>query len=79
MDAVVAIIRPKQIQSHRGPFLEMLEVLLMDIRISNTDRSKTIKQLPKVTVGFDEEPTDVVLKFVYSLTGEGLKGTYCKM
>lgn len=75
MDAVVAIIRPKQIQSHRGPFLEMLEVLLMDIRISNTDRSKTIKQLPKVTVGFDEEPTDVVLKFVYSLTGEGLKGS----
>ncbi|XP_013381091.1 krev interaction trapped protein 1 [Lingula anatina] len=82
MDAIIAVLRLAQPLAQRPTATTsgLFEILLADVKISSTDNSRTIKQLPKVVVNInpqDEEPTDVIIKYVHQLTGGdtgGLRG-----
>ena len=80
MEAIVAVLRPKCTGVISGEFrAKSYEILLMESRILNRDKVKTMKQLPTTNILLDNEPSDALCAFLFRFTGAeagGLKGLH---
>ena len=78
MDTVVVVLRPKQHGTVSQDFRPHgYDILLMDVNVSNTDKVKIVKQLPRNKILYEQEPADALFQCLYELTGGelgGLKG-----
>ena len=78
METILAVIRPKQVSAITREFSPgSFDILLMDMKLSGTDKSKAIKQLPKTNISYEQEPADALFAYLYNLTGAeygGIKG-----
>ncbi len=76
MEAVIVALRPKQHATVTQDFRpRAFDILLTDIPINNSE--KTLKQLPKATISYEEDPAEPLFNFLYEITGAeygGLKG-----
>lgn len=75
MEAILAIIRPKQIVNGQEYKAKFYDILLLDHK--NERHGKSAKFLPKFPLTKEREPRDEILSFVYNLTGGdhgGIKG-----
>ena len=75
MEAVLAIIRPKQNVVGQEFKSKLYDILLLDHK--NDRHGKSAKYLPKFPLAMDREPRDEILSNVYTLTGGdhgGIKG-----
>lgn len=75
MEAILAIIRPKQNVVGQDFKPKFYDILLLDYK--NDRHGKSAKYLPAFQLKFDKEPRDEILSYVYTLTGGdhgGIKG-----
>lgn len=75
MEAILAIIRPKQNVVGHDFKPKLYDILLLDHK--NERHGKAAKYLPKFPLTLDKEPRDEILSYVYMLTGGdhgGIKG-----
>jgi len=75
---VLCVIKSKPLASMPQGFRsENYEILLTEVRTSISDKTKVTKQLPKVMISYESEPTEALLSYLYQVTGKekgGLKG-----
>lgn len=77
MDAYLAAIRPKQLNTFSQDFRPQSYDLLLTEEL-NLGTDQAVKCLPMTKLSFEEEPSDYLCAFLHELTGNnngGLKGS----
>lgn len=78
METIIVVLRPKLVSTVSREFSAgSFDVLLTDVKSSVSDKSTTIKQLPKTDISYEQEPADGLFDYLYNLTGAqygGIKG-----
>ena len=78
IEALVAVLRPKQNGTWSTEYHAWLyDILMVEIPLSAKDKSRSLKQLPKCSVSFEDDTGEFLLNYLFSLTGAnqgGLKG-----
>ena len=82
METILAVLRPKALSTISNDFRpEGFDILLTEVKLSSStqssERGRITKQLPKVLISYEEEPTEALLNYLYQVTGQekgGLRG-----
>ena len=78
MEALLAVLRPKQHAPASPDFrARVYDILLLDVQGSSQDWHKAERQLPKVSISYEDERTNLLQGYLFNITGGnsgGLKG-----
>ena len=84
METILAVLRPKALPTLSNEFHPRnFDILLTEVKLISSnvslERGRITKQLPKVLISYEQEPTEALLNYLYKVTGQekgGLRGGY---